>query len=94
MVRQIALELEPPLRQRSREQLSIYLTVLRLRARGMRVYRRGRQHLVGDRQLTTREMLRFADAVRNCLTAATASPGTLSLTINRKEEAGIGSIGE
>jgi hypothetical protein len=44
------------------ESLKVYRAILALRARGLRVWRRGREHLVGGRQLSTRQMMAQARA--------------------------------
>lgn len=57
---QLALFADPPQpRPRRYEPRRFYRMVLQLRSLGYRVYRRGRQHLVAGRQMTTRELVRF-----------------------------------
>ncbi|MBI4184734.1 MAG: hypothetical protein HY521_12140 [Proteobacteria bacterium] len=47
-------------RNRKREDVIVYLLVTELRARGHRVTREGRHHMVDGRRLTTPELMRFA----------------------------------
>jgi hypothetical protein len=51
------------------EPLNVYRAILALRARRIRVWRRGREHLVGDRQLSTRQMMAHARAAAGPLLA-------------------------
>jgi hypothetical protein len=54
-----AAQQRPPRKEHPR----VYRAVQQLRRQGIRVYRRGREHLVGSRQLTTRQMLSLAQQV-------------------------------
>ncbi len=70
MSEQLALFAQPAQRRAARrESPDLYGLILRLRHAGLRVYRRGRHHLVGQRQMTTREVRRCCRAMLNGVVA-------------------------
>jgi hypothetical protein len=62
--RQLALPIEAPQpRPRRKESSRLYRAICQLRRFGYPVWRRGGQHLVRGRQVTTRELFMLADNV-------------------------------
>jgi hypothetical protein len=54
-----------------KESLKVYRAILALRGRRISVWRRGREHLVGKQQLSTRQLLERARAEAGPLLATT-----------------------